>query len=854
MKNDLDRPSTKKSDASFPIVAIGASAGGLEAFVELLLNLPANTGMAFVLISHLSPDHKSLLASILSRSTTLPVMEVSDELEVMPNTVYVIPPGQLMTIKSGHLKLLPRSKSTKNPHSIDLFFGALAADRGHLAIGVVLSGTANDGTIGIGEIRAVGGITFAQDFTAKFDGMPRSVIASGTVDFILSPADIAGELAQIARHPYVRQNRSAGKLRGSDEEKVGRVMEILNEAVGVDFRHYKKSTLRRRINRRMLLHKLDDMSDYIKLLRGNRPEIDAMYQDMLVSVTSFFRNPEAYEALKKTVFPKIVAEHSDASPLRMWVVGCSTGEEAYSLAISIAEYLDDVPKSIPVQIFATDLNGPGIERARSGIYPKGSLAAVNQDRIQRFFIEEDGRYRVKKTIREMCVFAKHNALSEPPFSKMDLITCRNMLTYLEPVMQKNVLPMLHYALQPQGFLWLGGSETVGNFTDLFKAVDPKNRIYLRMRTMSRPTLSYPAGTRSPDRTAIARNHPRASTTTPEQELSKETDRILLQRYGPPCVVVNGDLEVVQFRGETGRYLAPAWGRASFNLLRILREGLLIPVRAAVVKARTEKKAVREEGLRFKSEQAYETVNIEVIPLDPRQTDANILILFEPTHDPSENFDMGKADPAAHSVTGLTEFDEIAETERLRQELDSTREYLQSVIEQREASNEELQSANEEIQSANEELQSLNEELETSKEELGAVNDELRSRNTELGLINNDLLNLLSSVQLPIVMLGQDLRIRRLTPAAEKALGLIASDVGRKLDDLTLNFIGGLDFEQAALDVIESAQPRQVEIQDKAGKSVSFWMRPYKTPENKIDGVILIVADVDANASRRDLQP
>lgn len=843
-------------DTKFPIVGVGASAGGLEAFLEFLSQLPGDTGMGYVLISHLAPDHESMLAQILGRNSYLPVLEVTDEPEVLPNHVYVIPPDRSMTIENGHLILLPRSKEKRTHHPIDFFFTALAADRGHKAIGVVLSGTGNDGTVGLSDIKSEGGITFAQDYTAKFDGMPRSAIAAGTVDFILSPTEITREIMEIARHPYLSAEQRAVQVQEASEPSLNKVMQILHHSMGVDFTHYKKNTLYRRINRRMVLHKLESIADYVKLLRGNQPEIESLFQDILINVTSFFRNPEAFDALKQQIFPKLMGDRTPHDPIRIWTLGCSTGEEAYSLAIAFSEYLEDAGLHNNIQIFATDLNGAGVEKARSGIYSKASLEDVEPGRVRRFFTEEDGGYRVTKAIRDMCIFARHNVLAEPPFSRMDLITCRNMLIYLEPVMQQKVLPTLHYALHPDGFLWLGGSETIGGYRDLFEVLDPKHKIYSKKPTAGRISLNLPLSSRRMDTPSYGPHTPsREQHAQTGPDAAKDADRFLLQRYSPPGVVVNSDLEIIHFRGETGQYLAPAAGRASFNLLKMLREGLLIPVRAAIIKARRDKKAVREEGLRVKSNGGYKKVNLEVIPFIEKDRESTFLVVFEPQDAPKPQYNEGQQARSAEE-TKLTLDEETSEVERLRQELEATREYLQSVIEQQEAANEELQSANEEVQSTNEELQSINEELETSKEEiqssneeLATVNEELHHRNIELGQSNNDLLNLLTSVQMPIVMLGPDLRIRRFTPTAERILNLIATDVGRKISDLKVN-LSGLELDDLIADVIDSVTPKEMEVQDRQGRWYSLRIRPYKTLENKIDGAVLVLVDID-NVKKAD---
>jgi two-component system CheB/CheR fusion protein len=846
---------TPEESVAFPIVAAGASAGGLDALNEFLKALAPDTGMAFVLIQHLAPTHTSLLAEILGRSTAMPVVEVTHNLEVLPNHVYVIPPGMSMALGEGRLQLVPRNEVRGQARPIDHFMRSLAEEHGHKAIGIVFSGTGNDGTVGLQEIKAAGGISFAQDATAEQGSMPRSAVASGAVDFVLPPDEIAREIARIASHPYV--SREAESRPAAHESSLGDVIEVLRRHSGVDFANYKRNTLYRRITRRMVLHKLDSLQEYARFVAENAPETEALYQDVLINVTSFFRNPEAYEALKAQVFPKLVEGRDRQESIRVWALGCSTGEEAYSIAMAFSEYLEETGRRLSMQVFATDLNGAGIEKARSGVYARGISQDVSPERLRRFFVEVDGSYRISKPIRDMCVFARQNVLADPPFSRIDLVACRNMLIYLEPALQQRVIPMLHFALRSGGFLWLGGSETIGTYRDLFELLEPHHKIYLKKLTGRQIVVAPPRNVWQP--------RPLAAAGPPPAELRagfdphREADRVMLARYAPPAVVVNADLEILQFRGDASPYLAPAPGRASLNLLKMLREGLLVAVRAAVTRAARDDLPAREEGLRVKANGAWRDVDVVVLPLKgPAVDQGSLLVLFEePAH--SVDARMRKSDAEARDeAAALAKLapptrTESAEKEigRLTQELGATREYLQSVIEQQEAANEELQSANEEVQSANEELQSINEELETSKEELqssneelATVNDELQNRNFELAQSNNDLTNLLASVQMAIVMLGRDLRIRRFTPMAEKLLNLIPGDIGRPLADIKLD-LGGADLNAIIAEVIDSVMPRQLEVQDRDGHWFQLRVRPYRTLENRIEGAVVIFVDIDS---------
>jgi two-component system CheB/CheR fusion protein len=840
-------PGAADSDASasFPIVCAGASAGGIDALKALLRNVPADTGMAFVVILHLSPKHESQLAGILGRETRMRVTQVAGSTAVEPNQVYVIPPGKILTLSQGVLQLAPRDEGDGLARPVDHFMRSLAQEHGHKSIGVILSGTASDGTQGVEEIKAAGGITFAQDATAEQTGMPSSAIAAGSVDFVLPADEIGRELGRIARHPYVT---AAGR---ANDAQIGRVLELLRRATGVDFANYKRNTLHRRITRRMVLQKLEGLQEYVSFLEERPVEVQALYRDILIGVTSFFRNPEAYEALKQHVFPKLTEDKERENPVRVWALGCSTGEEAYSIAMAFTEWSEQAGRRLPMQIFATDLNGHGIEKARAGIYPKGIAQDLTPERLRRFFVEVDGHYRVAESIRDMCIFARQNVMADPPFSRMDLVACRNVLIYLEPVLQQRLMPMLHYALRPNGYLWLGSSETIGSFRELFHLEDSKHKIYAKRPAATRlaqlPLTPSPRIPRPPR----VRGEPAMERTL---EAPKEADRMLLARYAPPAVLVNDDLEILQFRGDTSAYLTPAPGRASLNLLKMLREGLLVSVRSAVQKARRDGGIVRENNLKVRSNGGYRKVGILVMPIKGGDaTGGGFLVVFEEPAIGAElharNVDA-QTRAAAEERAAPKEM-QNAEIVRLKQELDATRDYLQSVVEQQEAANEELQSANEEVQSANEELQSINEELETSKEEiqssneeLATVNEELQNRNAELAQSNNDLTNLLSSVNMPIVMLDRDLRIRRFTRAAEKLFNLIPADVGRSISDIKLR-LKVADLEPLLLDTINRIKVQELEVEDQSGHWHLMRLQPYRTSEDRIEGALLVLVDVDS---------
>ena len=846
------------------VVGVGASAGGIEAFTAVLKEMPVDSGLAFVFVQHLAPTHVSMLAEILQRATRMRVQEVHDEPLVQRNCVYVIPPARVMTIKDGRLALSARGKAPHHP--VDDFFDSLATTQEHRAIGVVLSGTANDGTAGLAAIKAAGGITIAQDSSALYDGMPRSAIASGHVDFVLPPAGIARELARIARHPYLIEASAEAARRVAQFHQI---LSALRQGTGVDFSQYKSNTLHRRIRRRMALLKIVGAAEYARFLQGNPSEVAALYQDILISVTTFFRNPEAFETLKKKIFPRLLQDRSRQDPLRVWVLGCASGEEAYSIAIALTEYLSESGSLVPLMVYATDLNNIGIEKARSGLYPKSIAHDISPERLRHFFVEVEGGYRVAKAIRDVCIFARHNVLGDPPFSRMDLISCRNVMIYMEAGLQKKLLPLLHHALKPSGFLFLGPSETISASQDLFEVEDGKAKIYSKKAIAPRFEHGFPLGPYSPSSVEARSQSAREAAREYVPDVQRDADRILLARYLPPGVLINENHEVLQFRGDTGRYLTPAPGKASLNVLKMAREGLLVSLRALLQRARREDAVVREEGVRVKTNGGYTDIALAVIPLGrPNTSERGYWVLFEnPTPASSSEPSRPHAKAArarraaAEKSAAKKEIDDKdKQISRLLQELSATRDYLQSVIEQQEAANEELQSANEEVQSANEELQSINEELETSREEiqssneeLTTVNEELQNRNEELNRVNNDLNNLFGSLQMAIVMVWQDLRIRRFTPMAEKLFNLIITDIGRPIGDIKLNLTVP-DLPAILGEVIDQVAARDLDVQDQTGRWYQLRVRPYRTLDNRIDGAVILLFDIDSlKQSQRALE-
>jgi two-component system CheB/CheR fusion protein len=832
---------------SVPIVGVGASAGGLEAFSQVLQALPENPGLALVLVQHLAPQHESALPTLLGGVTPLPVIQVEDGMRVETNHVYVIPPNVQMSIVDGGLQLVPRPDDRSQYTPIDFFLRSLAEAAENRAIGVILSGTASDGALGVREIKAVGGITIAQEpESARYDGMPRAAIATGMVDLVLRPSEIAAELMKIGRHPYLRHPwpRKVGDDLIVSDEDLEKVFRLLRTSSGVDFRHYKAPTIRRRLQRRMALHKISGIAQYLKHLQEHPGEVQQLYQDILIHVTRFFREPGSFEALTSRALPKIIDGHRADDPVRIWVSGCSTGEEAYSFAMCISEFMSARTTELPIQIFGTDISEAAIEHARSGIYPESIAADVSPERLRRFFTKVDHSYRIHKSIRDLCVFARQDVTRDPPFSRLDAILCRNVLIYMSTVLQQRLMTTFHYALKPDGILMLGQAETIGAHADLFDLVDKKYKIYRKRAEAVAPNLGFTL-----DYTGLRSGLPKARAAARDEvgAIQNEVTRYILDTYGPPGVVVDEHHQIVQFRGQTGRFLEPAPGDASLNLLRMAREGLVYGLRKLISEARQKHVSVRKHGVRLRANGGWRTVSIEVVPLIGGGKN-HFLVLFGDDKGgtgaplrPGRRAEAprGKV-PAAGTTRRLSE---------LQHELAASREYLQSIIQELEAANEELQSANEEILSSNEELQSTNEELDTAKEELqstneelNTVNEELHGRNEELSRVNSDLVNLLASIQIAIVIVSGDLRIRRFTPMAEKLLNLIPSDVGRPIGHIKPAF-DCPDLEQLISQAVDTVTLSEREVRDDSGQWYTLRIRPYKSLDNRIDGAVLSLFDI-----------
>ncbi|MFN0107204.1 MAG: chemotaxis protein CheB [Bryobacteraceae bacterium] len=852
--------------SEFPVVGIGASAGGLAAFEAFFSAMPEdrNPDMAFVLVQHLAPDHKSILTELVKRYTRMQVFEATDGMAVHANCAYIIPPNRDMAYLRGTLHLMEPTAPRGHRLPVDFLFRSLAQDQHERAICIVLSGTGSDGTSGLRAIKGAGGMAMAQDpLTTDYDGMPRGAIATGLVDYVLPPAEMPARLIAFAKH------RFSGTPAGAVEEPVppsleavlAKVFLILRAQTGHDFSGYKQNTIWRRIQRRMAVHHVEQASEYLEFLQQTPAEADALFRDFLIGVTSFFREMDAFHTLETLALPQIFAGKAAGASIRVWVPGCSSGEEAYSIAMLLQEQMELVQKNFQLQVFATDIDASAIEAARSGIYPASIAADITPGRLARHFIPTpDGHsYRVTKTIRDILIFSEQDVTRDPPFSRLDLVSCRNLLIYLGTDLQKKLIPLFHYALNPGGFLALGSSESVGEFTDLFGVADRKAKLFQR--------LAYTYGPRHP---AVKRYRPRLdhedSSQRPAGRTARESrpplrelmERALLQQYAPASALVSQSGEIFYLLGRTGLYLEPVQGEASMNILKMAREGLRQVLTRALHTASSRKESIRLPGVRVKTNGDYTAIDLEVRPLtsgsDGSLGKGLFLILFEDA--PAAALPVAE-ERAKEAGDGL-EAGAAARIAALQQELRHKEEYLQSTIEEMETSSEELRSSHEEMQSVNEELQSANEELETSKEELQSVNEELATVNaelqqrvSELSRANDDMNNLLAGTGIGTIFVDHQLRIQRFTPAVTQVMNLIQSDIGRPVGHIVPNLEGYTTLVDDIVSVLESLHPKEVEVRTRTGAWYLLRIRPYRTLENVIEGAVIAFFDISEMRRIRD---
>ena len=838
-KNSLEKVKQKEKPRNaipFPIIGIGASAGGLETLNAFFSIMPADSDMAFVVIQHLSPQHKSIMASLLEKQTPMVVSQIEDGTTVEPNHVYLNPPGKNVAIFNRRLHLMEPVKSTSINLPIDFFFKSLSEDQSENAIGVILSGTASDGTLGVREINSRSGMVMVQEpDTAKYDGMPKSAINTGLVDFIVPVEKMPETLIQYVRHPFLESLDKIKLKEPPIQNQIQKIFVLIRSATGHDFSHYKPSTIARRIERRLAVHQIKALSDYILYLQKNPAEIDVLFKNLLIGVTSFFRDPEAYDLLLKQALPALLSQKAPDTKIRLWVAGCSTGEEAYSLGMILFEVMDALKKTFDVQIFATDIDAAALNIARKGVYPENISADVSKERLKRFFIKEPGTFKVSKPLRDMVVFSVQNVIKDPPFSRLDLVSCRNLMIYMDSVLQKKILPLFHYTLNPGGILFLGTSESIGEHTDFFEPINFKWKIFGRKKGLSEMIPAYSTEVDYPARQRIESD--KKGNPPGESAIQEMAERAILDEYAPAGALINDKYEILHFVGKTDRFLAPPTGKPSFNILNMVRDDLKPPLTTALYKSVREKTNVFLKSIRVSYNGAFCVVDLSVKRMEP----GLLLVIFE---DKTPEKAAGEKAPAA-----LRTKEQDAGMEHLEQELQSTREYLQATIEELETSNEELKSTNEELQSVNEELQSTNEELETSKEELQSTNEELSTVNAELqnrveefSKANDDMSNLLASTEIASVFLDTDLHIKRYTPAAAKIIHLIQTDVGRPLNDLKTCF-PNVDLVGLGEKVLKDLNTVEIEILSRDLTWYALKILPYRTTRNIIDGVVMTFVDI-----------
>ncbi|HEY5998134.1 MAG TPA: chemotaxis protein CheB [bacterium] len=832
------------------IVGIGASAGGLEAFEKFFQNMPPDSGLAFVLVPHLDPTHKSIMTELLERYTKMPVQQAEGGMKVSPNRIYVIPPNKELSILNGALMLLEPKEVRGLRHPIDSFFRALAADQKERAICVVLSGTGTEGTLGLRAIKGEGGLVIVQDpATAKYDGMPTSAVATGIADYVLAPEKMPERLLEYVHHAPGRPLPAPPEAKPAD--LLQKIFILIRVQTGHDFSQYKQNTVMRRIERRMAIHQVEDLEGYAAYLRNNPHEIEELFKELLIRVTNFFREPEAFAVLQDKVLPLLFKDRAEDAPLRVWVPGCCTGEEAYSIAILFLEHLRKSRIRQKVQIFATDIDIGAIETARAGVYPESITVDVSPERLARFFVKHGTSYKIKEEVREIVVFAVQSVIKDPPFSKVDLVSCRNLLIYLSTELQRRIIPLFHYALAPEGFLLLGSSESVGEATDLFAVVDKKWKVFRSRRLDAAaqlpPEVRFPLALEKGPRSELAREPRKPGETT----VAELTTRLLLEHYSPPCALVNERGDILYVHGRTGKYLEPAPGKATLNILDMAREGLRLELRTALRKTHARKTDQVIEGVQVRTDTGYRTVNIGLRYVkQPEYLQGLVLVVFHDVRQPKAARGGARV-PGARDRMG-------ARVRELEFELKGTREHLQTVIEEQETTNEELKSMNEELQSSNEELQSTNEELETSKEELQSVNEELVTVNSELqnkidelSQINNDMSNLLASTQIATIFLDSELKIKRFTPAMIDVFNLIQGDIGRPLSDIVAK-IDYPDLVRDAESVIRTLSSVEKLTAAPGGRWFLARIIPYRTGGNVIDGVVLTFTDVTEQRTAQEV--
>lgn len=840
-------PEHKNDETHFPIVAIGASAGGLEALTQFLEHVPQGSGLAFVVIQHLDPDHVALLPELLQRVTSMNVMAVKDRSRVKPDCVYVIPPNRDMSILHGVLHLFEAAEPRGLRLPIDHFFRSLADDCKERSIGVILSGMGSDGTLGLRAIKEKGGLTLVQDpESAKFTGMPNSAISFGLADIVARAEEMPGKIMDFFQHTPTPLLQKA-KLEDKELSALDKIVILLRNETGNDFSLYKKSTLYRRIERRMGIHQLDSIASYVRYLQANQQELELLFKEFLIGVTSFFRDSVAWDNLKNEVIPALLANHPEGGVLRAWSAGCSTGEEAYSLAIIFKEVLEQVkPRAhFTLQLFATDLDREAIDKARLGLFLPNIASDVSSDRLNRFFTKDEDGYRINKEIREMVTFATQNIITDPPFTKLDFLICRNLLIYLDVEMQKKLLPLFHYALNPGGVLFLGSAETLGASTDLFATVNAKLRLFRRDNSASRANLvSFPSTYVPP----VSGPHKETAAVKPDINFQAMADRILLQKHSPPAVLVNDKGDIVYISARIGKYLEPPVGKANLNVFAMAREGLRPELLAAFQKAMRQNSPVTTRNIRVGTNGRTQSIDLIVQKMEEPELQGMAMIIFKDL-EPCPEFTVKKRSTKSSDAVNARIAELEVELQQTQEKLRINREELQTTREEMQTSQEELKASNEELQSINEELQSTNEELTTSKEEMQSMNEELQTVNSEqqakvdeLSHLNDDMRNFLNSTEVATIFLDNKLNIRRFANASSKLFKLIPGDVGRPLSDI-VNDLCYPEMISDAEDVLRTLVFSEKQVSTNDGRWFSVRIMPYRTLGDVIDGVVITMTDI-----------
>jgi len=839
-KASRESTSAKEAPSTFPVVGIGASAGGLEALEQFLSHVPAESGIAFVIVQHLDPTHKGIMPELLQRTTDMEVFQVRDRLRVKPDCVYVIPPNKDMSILHGVLHLFEPTAPRGLRLPIDFFLRSLAEDRQEQSVGVILSGMGSDGTMGLRAIKEKAGVVLVQEpASAKFDSMPRSAIDAGLADIVALAEDLPVKIIDYLRHARVIA-KTERPLEEKDQSALEKVLILLRTKTGQDFSMYKKNTVYRRVERRMSIHQIDRIAAYARYLQENPQEVELLFKELLIGVTSFFRDPAAWEQLRKEAISALLANRRTGGVLRAWSAGCSTGEEAYSLAITFKEALDELKlkEGFSLQIFATDLDRDAIDKARRGVYPANIAADVSPERLKRFFVQDGNGYRAGKEIREIVTFATQNLIMDPPFTKLDILICRNLLIYLTPELQKKLLPLFHYSLNPGGVLFLGSAETVSAFTDLFAPLNAKERLFRRRESVL-PTepLAFPPSF-VPARPGIPKE---LSMLKPAANLQSLADQLLLQHFSPPAVLVNNKGDILYISGRTGKYLEPAAGKANWNIFAMAREGLRFDLGSAFQKAIRQKEAITVKGLKVGEGGGTQAVDITVQAIEePESLRGMAMIVFSDVATPLEKKAQSRSRSATAGNVRVVELEQ--ELQQLREELQTTREEMQSSQEELKSTNEELQSTNEELQSTNEELTTSREEMQSLNEELQTVNAEQQSKMDELSRTNNDMRNLLNSTQIVTVFLDNELHVRRFTTGADKIFKLLPGDVGRPLSDIASDLLYPGMTEEAR-EVLRTLVFSEKQIVAADGRWFSVRIMPYRTMEDVIGGVVITFANI-----------